>query len=160
MGYEGGSYRLWLFNPKSDDPLTGPVRVGPMPEGFKSNILTGVHGLRPIDPARKDVPGTIDFMRTKIKHVVYYMIENCSFDEVCGWLYERGEESVNFVGRGGPFQGADPTMFNFDLDAKNGPEKVYLKKWPGHVQRWQGGIPENRPVSRYDGHDPPVLLRR
>ena len=37
-------------------------------------------------------------MRTKIKHVVYYMIENRSFDHVCGWLYEKGEEGITFVG--------------------------------------------------------------
>ena len=59
--------------------------------------MTGIQGLRPIDQARKNEPGTIDFMRTKIKHVVYYMIENCSFDHVCGWLYEKGEEGINFV---------------------------------------------------------------
>ena len=55
--------------------------------------------------ARKNVPGTIDFMRTKIKHVVYYMLENRSFDHICGWLYEKGEEGINVVGGGGPFQG-------------------------------------------------------
>ena len=42
--------------------------------------LTGIQGLRPIDQTRARVPGTIDFMRSKIKHVVYYMVENRSFD--------------------------------------------------------------------------------
>jgi phospholipase C len=132
------SYRIWRFDPKSGNPLTGPVQAGPMSRefdaqitstGLKGNVLTGVQALCPISEAHKDVPGTIDFMRTKIKHVVYYMIENCSFDQVCGWLYEKGEEGVNFVGRKGPFQGAKADMFNVDIDAEGGPQKMYLKKW-------------------------------
>jgi len=34
----------------------------------------------PIADSRKNVPGTVDFMRSKIKHVVYLMLENRSFD--------------------------------------------------------------------------------
>ncbi len=56
------------------------------------------------------MPGTIDFMRTKIKHVVYYMIENRSFDHVCGWLYEKGEQDINFVGPDGPSISRAPTI--------------------------------------------------
>ncbi len=132
------SYRLWRFDPKADDPLTGPVRAGTMPAqfaaqaiatGFKGNILTGIQDLRPIDNARKSVPGTIDFMRNNIKHVVYYMIENCSFDQICGWLYEKGEADITFVGRRGPFQGASQDMFNIDIDATGGPQEVHLEKW-------------------------------
>ena len=118
--------------------------------------MTGVQGLRPIDQARKDVPGTIDFMRTKIKHVVYYMVENCSFDHACGWLYEKNEQIVNFVGHTGP-QGADPSMFNFDLMRRR-PREGISEEAARTVQRRQGGIPENRPVSRYDRPDPPVLF--
>ena len=105
------TYRLWLFDPTSDNPLTRPkgkpLRSGEMPEAFhaemtlgggiKGSILTSIQGLRPINQAFADKPGSIDFMRTKIKHVVYYMLENCSFDHVCGWLYEKGEEGINFV---------------------------------------------------------------
>ena len=36
-----------------------------------------------------NTPGTIDYMRSKVKHVVYYMLENRSFDHVCGWLYDN-----------------------------------------------------------------------
>src|SRR4029077_16906043 len=101
---EDGRYWLWRFDPKSADPLTGPVRQGQLPRNLDANtILTGMQPLLPVDVARKDVPGTIDFMRDKIKHVVYLMLENRSFDHVCGWLYEKGEAGINFVGRDGPF---------------------------------------------------------
>jgi phospholipase C len=126
-----GSYRLWFFDPYSANPLSGPVCHGQMPKEFDSNMtLTGIQGLRPIDETHKIVPGTIDFMRSKIKHVVYYMIENRSFDHVCGWLYEKGEEGVNFVGRTGPFQGASLDMYNVDPDVSP-PKEIHLKKQAG-----------------------------
>ncbi len=143
-----GRYRLWGFDPKSHNPLTGPMREGSMPKEFEAkvtsagvqgHILTGIQGLRPINSARKGMPGTIDYMRTKIKHVVYYMIENRSFDHVCGWLYEKGEEGITFVGPDGPFhfQGASKELYNVDPDAslKTAPgaivagEKVFLEKY-------------------------------
>ncbi len=124
------SYRLRRFDPKSANPLGEIVKNGPMPEAFgMATTLTGHQGLRPIDPVRKNVPGTIDFMRTKIKHVVYYMLENRSFDHVCGWLYEKGQAGINFVGSTEPFQGANSEMFNIDPDATGGSEKVYLQKY-------------------------------
>jgi len=127
-----GTYRLWRFDPKSCNPLTEPVCSGSMPEGFRATMnLTVVQGLRPIDPAHKEEPGTIDFMRTKIKHVVYYMIENCSFDHVCGWLYDKGQPAISFVGGSEPFEGARYDMFNIDPDAKNGSKEVHLKKYDG-----------------------------
>ena len=127
---EDGRYWLWRFDPKSADPLTGPVRQGQLPKNLDANtILTGMQPLLPVDVARKDVPGTIDFMRDKIKHVVYLMLENRSFDHVCGWLYEKGEAGINFVGRDGPFDGASLSMFNIDPSAKGGPQKVYLNKY-------------------------------
>jgi len=43
----------------------------------------------PIDATQAATPGTMDFMRDKIEHVIYYMIENRSFDHICGWLYEK-----------------------------------------------------------------------
>jgi phospholipase C len=128
---KGGRYRLWCFDPNSRNPLMGPVQSGAMPEGFDGSLtLTSIQGLRAIDQARKNVPGTIDFMRTKIKHVVYYMLENRSFDHVCGWLYEKGQEGINFVGRGGPFQGAKHDMFNIDPDATP-PKRICLEKHKG-----------------------------
>jgi len=126
-------YRLWRFDPKSADPLTGPVRSGQLPPEFDANTtLTGIQPPLPISDARRDVPGTIDFMRAKIKHVVYLMIENRSFDHVCGWLYEKGEKNIHFIGRDGPYQGADLKMFNVDpgMKDKDGHDKiVYLKQY-------------------------------
>jgi phospholipase C len=135
------SYRLWRFDPKtrnpnSCNPLAGPEREGPMPEHFhrpldecRAMSLTCVQGLRQPDDQRKDTPGTIDFMRTRIKHIVYYMLENRAFDHVCGWLYEKGEKDINFIGRGGSFEGASLDMFNVDPDMPPLDNKVYLKKY-------------------------------
>jgi phospholipase C len=128
---EQGSYRLWGFDPEQHNPLIGPVRKGSMPKEFGSKTtLTAIQGLRPIDETNKEVPGTIDFMRSKIKHVVYYMLENRSFDHVCGWLYEKGEGGINFVGPEGPFDGASTDMFNLDVDVYPR-KKVHLKKHEG-----------------------------
>lgn len=128
-----GAYRLWRFDPKSADPLTGPVRSGSLPQGFDANtVLTGVQSLRPVDAARAEIPGTLEFMRSKIKHVVYLMLENRSFDHVCGWLYGKGETGINFVGDDRPFDGADTAMFNIDpasTDARGDPRKVNLSKY-------------------------------
>jgi phospholipase C len=110
--------------------LVGPVRSGPIPKEFDADTtLTGIQTLRMIDQDRKNIPGSIDFMRTKIRHVVYYMIENRSFDHVCGWLYQKGQSGINFVGHQGPFQGASCDMFNIDPDAKGGPKEVHLDKY-------------------------------
>jgi phospholipase C len=124
------SYRLWRFDPHSADPLTGPVRSGVLPAALSADTaLTGIQPPRPIDAARSQVPGTMDFMRSKIKHVVYLMLENRAFDHVCGWLYEKGETGINFVGNDKPFDGARFGMFNVDPDAKGGPQKVYLDQY-------------------------------
>jgi phospholipase C len=123
-------YRLWCFDPKSDDPLGDIVGDGPMPEAFgMTTTLTGHQALRPIDDARKNHPGTIDFMRTKIKHIVYYMLENRSFDHVCGWLYEKSQADINFVGSAGPFEGANSKLFNIDPEAPGDSNKVYLQTY-------------------------------
>ncbi|WP_341679289.1 alkaline phosphatase family protein [Niveibacterium sp. SC-1] len=124
------SYRLWRFDPHSADPLQGPLRSGTLPEGFDAQTtLTGIQALRPVDAERARQPGSLDFMRDKIKHVVYLMLENRSFDHVCGWLYENGQDGVHFVGREGPFDGASTEMFNIAPDKKNGDRKVFLKKY-------------------------------
>jgi len=127
-----GRYWLWRFDPKSADPLTGPLRHGRMPASFDANIkLTGIQPLLPIDSARQNTPGTIDFMRARIKHVVYLMLENRAFDHVMGWLYAKGEQGINFVGRDGPFEGASLDMFNVDPGAQGGPQQVNLSKYKG-----------------------------
>lgn len=120
-----GSYRLWHFDPSRADPLGEPLRSGRLPAGFDAHTtLTGLLGRTPIDPALSAQPGTLDFMRSRIKHVVYLMLENRSFDHVCGWLYEHGQESIRFVGKDGPFQGASTEFYNLD-----GKDKVHLSKY-------------------------------
>src|SRR5208282_2724902 len=106
------------------------LAVGALPMQFdEKTTLLGVQALIPVDPVRAREPGTIDFMRDKIKHVVYLMLENRSFDHVLGWLYEKGETGINFVGRDGDFDGASLDMFNVDPSARGGPKKVYLEKY-------------------------------
>lgn len=124
------SYRLWRFDPKAANPLTGPVRSGVLPAEFSAQPnVTGIQALRPIDAARKDVPGTIDFMRDKIKHVVYLMLENRSFDHVCGWLYGKDETGIHFVGPDTPFDGVSTEMFNTVPDGKGGERKVFVQQY-------------------------------
>jgi hypothetical protein len=125
------TYRLWKFDPESADPLGKVVRSGDMPDSFgMATTLTGHQVSCPINEKRASVPGTIEFMRSRIKHVVYYMLENRSFDHVCGWLYEKGADEIIFVGDDkGPFSGASESMYNIDPDAKD-KRKVYLQKYP------------------------------
>ena len=120
------SYRLWRFDPSSATALSGPVRSGVLPAGFEpQTTATGVVPLVP-EPEGKAAPGTIEFLRQRIKHVVYYMVENRSLDHVCGWLYERGDKNVRFVGRDGPYDGASTDFSN--VDPSTG-EPVHLSKY-------------------------------
>jgi phospholipase C len=122
------SYRLWRFDPKCADPLRGPLRSGTLPAGFDATtVLTGVLPRVPLPATKAPVPGTMEFMRSKIKHVVYLMLENRSFDHVCGWLYEKGEQELTFVGHDGPFDGVSTDMFNVD-PGKNS-ERVHVSKY-------------------------------
>lgn len=130
----GRSYRLWRFDPKSADPLTGPAQQGLLPDGFDAHTqLTFVQQPRPINPVQAQIPGTMDFMRDKIKHVVYLMLENRSFDHICGWLYGKEDAGIQFVGPDHPFDGASTSMFN--VDPSGGP----------------GGLPVQVPLSMYQG---------
>jgi phospholipase C len=115
------SYRLWRFDPCSADPLTGPVRTGTLPGpitadsrllGFEPNVVPDA------TVATANVPGTIEFMRTRIKHVVCYMLENRSFDHVCGWLYNQDDAGIRVIGPEGPYKGASPDLYNLDGDTK------------------------------------------
>ncbi len=86
----------------------------------------GIQTTIPVAEDRASVPGTIDFMRSKIKHVVYYMLENRSFDHVLGWLYETGDAGIHVIGPAGPFKGASTEYYNLDGD-----KRVYLNKYKG-----------------------------
>ncbi|MGD2117905.1 MAG: alkaline phosphatase family protein [Chromatiales bacterium] len=114
-----GIFRLWGFDPESVDVLTGPVREGKLPAGIGSGSqLTGYQPRIPVQTQAASTLGTIDFMRSKIKHVVYYMVESRSFDNICGWLYENGDEGCHYIGSQEPFDGASTDNFNYDGERK------------------------------------------
>jgi phospholipase C len=120
-----GSYRLWRFDPAHADLLVGPLREGKLPSGIGADsLLTGFQSRISVQMDRAETPGTIDFMRSKIKHVVYYMLESRSFDNVCGWLYEQGEQGCRYIGCQAPFDGASRDDFNLD-----GERKVHLSQY-------------------------------
>ncbi len=122
---EEGSYRLWKLDPGHKDVLIGPVREGRLPEGIgPGSVLTGFQPRIPVQEKFSGTPGTMDFMRSKIKHVVYYMVESRSFDNVCGWLYENGDAGCHYVGSQEPFDGVSTDHYNLDGDTK-----VYVSKY-------------------------------
>ena len=106
------NYRLWEFDLASEKVFCGPVKTGTLPGSFtKDTTLTAVETLIAKDAKQAKKPGTMDFMRDKIEHVVYYMIENRSFDHVCGWLYSK-KDRINVIGAEGPFRGVDKNFTN------------------------------------------------
>ncbi len=120
-------YRLWTFDPHADDPLVGPVREGQLPEGFDAHAR--LLPFAPVvtaetQPEAEPQPGSIEFMRAKIEHVVYYMLENRSLDHALGWLYEDAPQGVTYVGPDGPWDGAKTEYFNLDGD-----RPVHLSKF-------------------------------
>lgn len=119
------SYSLWDFEPTSGDPLNNLVRKGRLPEEMaNSSSLLSVLTKAEVNSSVSGEKGTMDYMRSKIKHIVYYMVESRSFDNVCGWLYEKNHENIHFVGKEGPFKGASSKNYNF-----NGDKKVYQSKF-------------------------------
>jgi phospholipase C len=107
-----GKYRLWELDKESAIGLKGPIKQGILPTQIgKSISLTGIETLIPIDVKLASQPGTMDFMRNKIEHVVYYMIENRSFDHLVGWLYEKNAP-IKVIGPKGPYRGVDPNFTN------------------------------------------------
>jgi phospholipase C len=120
-----GSYRLWAFDPEHANVLVGPVREGKLPSAIGPDaLLTGFQPRIPVQEGLAGTPGSIDFMRSKIKHVVYYMLESRSFDNVCGWLYENGDKGCHYIGSPEPFDGASTDYFNWDGD-----KQVHVSKY-------------------------------
>ena len=122
-------YRVWRVDPKSADILVGPVSQGTLPAGFTGqSTLFGFQPNIPINAANAKKPGTIDYMRTNVKHVVYYMLENRSFDHIVGWLHAANAKGVHIIGPdgGGPYKGASTKMSN--VDPVTG-KTVYLSKY-------------------------------
>lgn len=120
-----GTYRLWEFDPDREGVLVGPVREGKLPSDIGPDaILTGYQPRIPVQAQLAGTPGTLDFMRSKIKHVVYYMVESRSFDNVCGWLYEKGDAGCHYIGSQAPFDGASTAYFNLD-----GEKKIHVSQY-------------------------------
>jgi len=106
------NYRLWEFNYENETVLSGPVKQGKLPDQITNKtFLTAIETIVPINIELTETPGTMDFMRDKIEHVIYYMIENRSFDHICGWLYAKNEP-FNLIGPAGPFRGVDENFKN------------------------------------------------
>jgi phospholipase C len=105
---------LWRFDPKSRDVLVGPVRTGKLPDGLAGKSLVAFEPREPVAAGATCEPGSIEWMRSKIRHVVYYMLENRSFDHICGWLYETGDNHIQFVGPDHPFRGATPKTTKYN----------------------------------------------
>ena len=119
-----GAYRLLAFNPKQKNPIAKVIKTGKLPKAFnKRTSILSVEPNIPAGTAQASTPGTLDFLRSKIKHVVYLMIENRSFDHICGWLYEN-DKPARIIGPKGPFKGASTKYYNLD-----GKKKVYLSKF-------------------------------
>lgn len=119
------TYRLWRFDHKQVNPLCEVIQSGTLPDEFDvSTTLTCLEPPIPADPALAELPGTMDYLRTKVKHVVYIMLENRSFDHVCGWLYGENDAPAQILGSPGPFKGASTDMFN-----ESGGKRVYLSRF-------------------------------
>lgn len=108
-----GAYTLWRFDPLAPDPFVAPLASGVLPEEFRANaVLTAFQPTTPVDAAAAATPGTMDFMRDRIEHVVVYMLESRSFDSVLGWLYEKDAPTLNFLNAAPPFDGASSDYSN------------------------------------------------
>lgn len=107
------AYKLWHFDPHQTNPLVGPWKSGMLPEGFDaSSILTSIQNTVPIDNVAAEIPGTMDFMRDKIEHVVVYMLESRTMDSVLGWLYANNPPELNFINAEPPFRGTSSSYSN------------------------------------------------
>lgn len=133
-------YNLWDFNATSSNVLTSKGKTGKLPEGINENsILNAVETLIPKGQKDVNTPGSLNFMRDKIEHVVYYMIENRSFDHVCGWLYENNA-NYKVIGREGPFDGVDKSFTN-----------EYMGKKHAITKYNDGKLPDPKSITEKDG---------
>jgi phospholipase C len=150
------TYRIWKFDPSADDgPLVGPVHSGKLPDGFTARSkLTGVQPRIPAGTVRVNEPGTLDFLRSKIKHVVYLMLENRSFDHTVGWLYENTEAQLNFIGSDRPYDGASKRNYNVDAEGK----RVHQTKFLNGRDAGPDDVLDFLPVDPY--HDLADVMRQ
>ncbi len=117
LAWTPGEPSCVLYHGDGEDPF-GRSSTRLLPADFPEDVasLTPVVSKVPIDPQRASTPGTIDFMRTRVKHVVVYVLESRSFDSVVGWLHEHSSEGIHWVGAtaGPPFEGASESNANRD----------------------------------------------
>ena len=108
-----GSYRILRFDPTSPDPLHAdqPVSTGVL-AGTVGHTLVGVQPLIPL-VAGEHAPGTLEFMRAKIKKIVYFILENRSVDHVLGWLYENDAPTRIIARNPAPYDGARTDYHNY-----------------------------------------------
>jgi phospholipase C len=105
-------YCLFEFDLTSKNVLKNTGKKGTLPNSInKDSILTPIETLIAKDDSKAKKPGTMDFMRDKIEHVIYYMIENRSLDHVCGWLYSK-DANIKVIGPKGPYRGVDKNFTN------------------------------------------------
>jgi len=117
-----GAYTLWRFDPLAADPFAAPITSGTLPEALRGEAtLTAIQPTVPVDAAAAATPGTMDFMRDRIEHVVVYMLESRSFDSILGWLYEKDAPQLHFVNAEPPFDGASAENFN-EAEGKRFPQ--------------------------------------
>jgi len=107
------SFRLWDYDPTQTQPLIGPVMTGKLPSAFtEDSVVTAIQLPVAVDSTRAAIPGSMDFMRKEIEHVVVYMLESRSFDSVVGWLYEADEKGLNWINGAPPFECTSTSYHN------------------------------------------------
>lgn len=107
------SFTIFSVDPNAVDPIGEILHKGYLPDEMQgSSSLLTIQARDDNFSSTNPEPGTIEFMRSKIKHVVYYMVESRSFDNVCGWLYENDQSSINFIGSDEPYNGASTSNYN------------------------------------------------
>jgi phospholipase C len=104
-----------IFDLEGRNPFANP-RKGKLPEEFPcatDMALTAAHPGLSVDEKEAEVAGTLSYMRNQIEHVIYYVLESRSFDNVLGWLYENGSPS-HWIGAGDSpvFEGASLSNHN------------------------------------------------
>lgn len=107
------AYTLWRFDPRLTNPLAGRVHSGTLPVAFNAaSVLTSIQKPVPVNTVAAATPGTMDFMRDKIEHVVVYMLESRSMDSVLGWLYANNPPDLNYINAAPPFKGTSTEYSN------------------------------------------------
>ncbi|CAM4122611.1 alkaline phosphatase family protein [Gillisia limnaea] len=119
------SYMLWDFKPTSEEPLQNLIKEGKLPEAMANSSSLVSISKREKNIKASEEKGTMNYMRSKIKHIVYYMVESRSFDNVCGWLYKNEDANIQFVGNDKAFQGASTENYNLDGSDK----KIHQSKF-------------------------------